>query len=54
LRVEAAPFRFEVHGKKGKYEIRTAAWGYFENLVGNILNLLDNLERLKILFCALI
>ena len=40
-----APFQFEIADKKGHYEIRSATWGYINNLSEFVLDLLDNLDR---------
>ena len=42
--VEDAPLQFEIKEKKGRYEIRLAAWGYIDNLPEFIFGLLDTLE----------
>ena len=43
--VEETPFKFEVKDYKGHYEIRTAPWGYIQDLPTHILNLLDCLQK---------
>ena len=43
--VENAPFQFKIADKKSHYEIRSATWGYINNLPEFVLDLLDNLDR---------
>ena len=45
LAVELAPFQSEIPDKTGHYEIRSAPWGYTDDLSKNIMHRLDNLER---------
>ena len=43
LVVEYASFQFELLNKKGAQEIRSAPWGYIDNLPQNAVSLLENL-----------
>ena len=49
LVVELAPFQSEIPDKTGHYEIRSAPWGYIDDLSKNIMRRLDNLERCVLL-----
>ena len=49
LVVELAPFQSEIPNKTGYYEIRSAPWGYIDDLSKNIMQRLDNLERCVLL-----
>ena len=49
LVVELAPFQSEIPDKTGHYEIRSAPWGYSDDLSKNIMHRLDNLERCVLL-----
>ena len=42
--VEEMPFQFPVKDKKGCYLIKSAPYGYIENLTDHITNLLDCLD----------
>ena len=45
LIVEDAPFTFPVKDKKGVFAIKTAAWGYINDLPAQIMNHLDSLKE---------
>ena len=45
LVVENAPFQFELKDRKGEREIRSAPWGYINDLPQNIIAQLENLQR---------
>lgn len=44
LLVEYAPFQFEMLDKTGAQEIRSASWGYIDDLPRNVMSLLENLH----------
>ena len=45
IKNKETPFTFEIKDQKGKYEVRTALWGYIYDLQEHILKSLDSLKK---------